>query len=596
MTELWGRQAAVLRAHVPSVIASSPPAEEIDYQCDHAATLDRISHYGSIAIILGWGDGSLIRDIAHSQDQAIKQKVFYVIIFAGEEDAVNRSLLTNLFCGEDSSVGLWFNVAPAIEPQDALQHVHFMTASHQQIPALAGCDIIDNHTIAEGARQLRKEFTTILRRELEGVLGLPGNCFYDSYVGWKQETLNLPRLLHKPNMVDLRGIVGTAPVICIGSGPSVEDHLDELRDLQDKAYLIAAESAVKSLLENGIEPDMTTPIERVPQTVDFCRCCEGTNVFFAGIPVVPPETLDFFDDRLLMISHSGKLSDWYDPNNVIDRLWAGHSTGMASLVLASWLSAGDIYLVGHDLAYRDGKSHWTSVANYEDDNDRAYYCGETAETMGNSGKMVSTTKIWQQLIRQITTNNMMRVNTWKLPPFISVMAEDNQGALLRGLRKGPLPTGLTKMDKIDWRACGTGSKGRMKYWSRCVQTLPGDWDIAVQRQRMTYEAVERMGINPNLTFAQECYQMAQATSIIAGVSKPNRPVFNYIGHTMLYMAAMGCHYGRRRAKTPYDVQAAINKTMLTLTHDFGYLLNLYEQDALQTCQQAYNQTLEVIGE
>ncbi len=58
------------------------------------------------------------------------------------------------------------------------------------------------------------------------------------------------------------------PAIVIASGPGMEDHLKEIKSSQNKFFIIAADSAMSTLLENGISADFFVSIDPQPFTVE----------------------------------------------------------------------------------------------------------------------------------------------------------------------------------------------------------------------------------------------------------------------------------------------------------------------------------------
>lgn len=58
------------------------------------------------------------------------------------------------------------------------------------------------------------------------------------------------------------------PVYVVGNGPSLDDSIDIIRETQSKVLIIAAGSALQTLLKNGITPDFHTLIERPKNTYD----------------------------------------------------------------------------------------------------------------------------------------------------------------------------------------------------------------------------------------------------------------------------------------------------------------------------------------
>ncbi|HCT86565.1 MAG TPA: hypothetical protein DF296_15345, partial [Candidatus Margulisbacteria bacterium] len=75
---------------------------------------------------------------------------------------------------------------------------------------------------------------------------------------------NIPFMFSCPPVNELFGKFEGVPCICIASGPSLNDYLEDLKKIRDKAIFICADSAFKVLIENGIKPDIVTAIDPLP--------------------------------------------------------------------------------------------------------------------------------------------------------------------------------------------------------------------------------------------------------------------------------------------------------------------------------------------
>ncbi len=62
--------------------------------------------------------------------------------------------------------------------------------------------------------------------------------------------------------------LGEVPAIIVGSGPSLEDNIDLLKRMQDRAFIISSGSSINVLLKHGIRPDFHAVIERAKAVYD----------------------------------------------------------------------------------------------------------------------------------------------------------------------------------------------------------------------------------------------------------------------------------------------------------------------------------------
>lgn len=132
--------------------------------------------------------------------------------------------------------------------------------------------------------------------------------------------------------------------IAVGSGPSLMDHMDDLRRAQDKMLIVAAHSAVPKLLQHGVIPHMITPKERDPD-IGIIPNKLPEKVVYAGLPCVPVAP-----DRC----HTAYLVGCSDPilrwlGFARDDIGTPQNSGTLAAYVASVVSTGALYLVGYDM-------------------------------------------------------------------------------------------------------------------------------------------------------------------------------------------------------------------------------------------------------
>jgi hypothetical protein len=77
---------------------------------------------------------------------------------------------------------------------------------------------------------------------------------------------NLQTLVAEGDAADLDGALSGLPAIVIAAGPSLDQNLDHLRRLQDRAVLVAVDTAVRPLMTAGIQPHVVVAVD--PQEVN----------------------------------------------------------------------------------------------------------------------------------------------------------------------------------------------------------------------------------------------------------------------------------------------------------------------------------------
>ena len=80
--------------------------------------------------------------------------------------------------------------------------------------------------------------------------------------GYLLNTLtNLPTIASEGDAAALTGLFNDVPAIVVGAGPSLDHNLPALRAVQDRALLIAVDTAVRPLLAAGIRPHLAVSVD-----------------------------------------------------------------------------------------------------------------------------------------------------------------------------------------------------------------------------------------------------------------------------------------------------------------------------------------------
>jgi len=220
-----------------------------------------------------------------------------------------------------------------------------------------------------------------------------------------------------------------APVVSVGSGPSLDDCLDELREKQDRLCIVAGHSTLAKLEEAGIEADFFAPIERVD--FRYMMPTSPTTAAFAGLPVVPHEHRRC--EKRYAVGNFDHLYRWAGMERAM--ILTGLTTGVASTGVACCISEKDspVYLVGHDLA----SGHY---AGYK-------YGGDAPDEKllleCYDGEKRGSCMTW------ITVKDMLAQWAGTFP----IKSACKRGAKIPGVEYAPLPAGV---DKVEIKDTGKG--------------------------------------------------------------------------------------------------------------------------------------------
>jgi len=224
---------------------------------------------------------------------------------------------------------------------------------------------------------------------------LYGTSCEDGLNGFKNFLNNIKLLESSPTLSDLENVFQAKPAIVIASGPSLDAALPILRECQERALLIACDSALKPLLNAGIRPHFVTAIERDPIVPQFFALENDSldDIALIACPVVLPEAMKPFQERVILALRD---YDYFELACSKEKLMAlGPTCGNLAFQAARNLGCSPIVLIGQDLAYsaEDFRSHVRGTICEERDKpnepnhliDRGFF-----KVAGNFGKPVLT--------------------------------------------------------------------------------------------------------------------------------------------------------------------------------------------------------------
>lgn len=171
------------------------------------------------------------------------------------------------------------------------------------------------------------------------------------------------------------------PAVLIAAGPSLDAALPSLRALQDRALLIAVDTALRPLLTAGIEPHLVVavdPAEENARHLTDLPACPGTMLVAEGS--VDPHAVQAFAGRTFLFNVSDHEPwPWVRAGGgSVGRLRAWGSVLTTAFDLALMLEAEPVAFVGADLSFTNGQPYARGVA-YEEDWRRGRAWGEPNE-------------------------------------------------------------------------------------------------------------------------------------------------------------------------------------------------------------------------
>ena len=225
-------------------------------------------------------------------------------------------------------------------------------------------------------------------------LRIAGNDGTDSMIGVNHTTLHIPDMIES---IPLKNIIKerakkTKTAIIVSTGPSLNKQLELLKQVQNHATIIIADSSYPILKAHGIKPDYVTSIERVECTSEFFNSEPSEfdkDIIFLTATLTHPTTVKYLKGRnsaYILRTLPYELGFGDDDFGYIG---GGQSAAHLSFEMAVALEHERIIFIGQDLAYGEGRSSHAKghvlSGNYDKSQASKYtiaYGGEgMAETM-----------------------------------------------------------------------------------------------------------------------------------------------------------------------------------------------------------------------
>ncbi len=169
----------------------------------------------------------------------------------------------------------------------------------------------------------------------------------------------IPRLFH-PGINCLKNVFKGVPGIVVATGPSLKKNINLLRKAKNKSVIIACDSSLKILKEEGILPDFVVSIDFTDNTIYDFEGVDKDDEFFVVVDnEVCPKVTEKMERKLFFIDLTEKpLCQWI--SSITENkgsMEKGLSVSHTAYLLAVYLGLNPIILVGQDLAFSDDETH-----------------------------------------------------------------------------------------------------------------------------------------------------------------------------------------------------------------------------------------------
>jgi hypothetical protein len=180
---------------------------------------------------------------------------------------------------------------------------------------------------------------------------------------------NLEHMISSPDIGELTDQFRDIPFILVGAGPSLDESIEFLREMQDHAIIVASNSPYRKLINSGIKPHLVVTADPMSPTLAGFQ-----NVSLEGVPLACP----YSAYPEIVRRFSGRIISWLNVNPIVEMLkqsWKqkpgtpimeqGTVSGCV-LDISRVLGCRKVMFVGQDMCVRDDGKYYTDDSFYAD--------------------------------------------------------------------------------------------------------------------------------------------------------------------------------------------------------------------------------------
>ena len=240
-----------------------------------------------------------------------------------------------------------------------------------------------------------------MKSVVKELLNYFGNDPHDSMIGIEHTFLNIEEIFGHPGINQLKDVFRGRPGVVVATGPSLNRNVELLHEIYDRAVIVGVDASLRVLNRRGLKPHMVCSLERVAATSKLFADFEDNvfeDVYFAGTPVVHPQTYANFKGKRIVVYRNFATFKWLGIEKGI--LDIGPSSGNMSFKLLEYMGCDPIILIGQDLAFgEDGNTHATgSTYGEKESGNFSYADANSVMVEGNYVPQVRSSKVWNTFL------------------------------------------------------------------------------------------------------------------------------------------------------------------------------------------------------
>jgi len=234
--------------------------------------------------------------------------------------------------------------------------------------------------------------------------------------------LNTKHIPESINIKNLQGKFTGEKAMLIASGPSLEEHMDFIKNNQSSFHLFSVGSSLRALIANDIHPDNVLSIDASKRNYE---------THFKGLEYNGTLIYETMSNSNIQKHHLGSLivskagSD-HVTSQVFNDLYSfpqqSPSVAIYTLQVIAYLGFSEVYLIGQDLALVEGQYYASGIKHHEGMMDLK----DELQVESNAGVQVGTTRSLKIFLDSIEA----LIQT--LPEELKIFNLSKHGAKIKG--------------------------------------------------------------------------------------------------------------------------------------------------------------------
>jgi hypothetical protein len=399
-------------------------------------TLAENKHEANFALFFGMGLGYSVRE-------TVKQLPDDTIVFVFEP---HWDLFYLAFCHTDLS-WLLTRAGTTISCDPSVQGAMLKYMNLFELAGFKGLMLFTNPVFERLPG--KEHFDELAGRVRYEMLAVSGNVQTLMIMGEMQQTniiLNFPQILDNPPFVHLIDRFKNKPAVIVSAGPSLEKNMHLLKELEDRALVIAVDTATRPLLEAGIKPHVVVTGDPQEANARHLRNVSAPDTYLIAEPQSPITSVRDWDGPKFICTFHDNMMQWID--RVIGnrgRVLVWGSVAVMAYDVAVKVGADPIVFVGQDLSFPGGRTY-TKGTYFETEEKMKMTTEELAE---KGTTLIDMTDIYGETVQ--TNKQMFSYFNFLINRFNAGEAKDRMiiNATEGGILKSPRVNVMTLREAID---------------------------------------------------------------------------------------------------------------------------------------------------